>query len=74
MQIIKNGAIVEDAFVHVANGADLPAQGDVIVSLTRYTEERDVLRARAGKVGVRLASDQQAQAVDVELVAVILDA
>lgn len=63
MQIIRNGAIVEDAFVHVANGADLPAQGDLIVSLSRYIEERDKLRGRSGKVGVRLASDEQAQAV-----------
>jgi uncharacterized protein (DUF934 family) len=63
MQIIRNGAIVDDAFVHVANGADLPEQGDVIVSLSRYVEERDKLRGRSGKVGVRLASDEQAQAV-----------
>lgn len=64
MQIIKNGAIVEDAFVHVANGAELPAQGDVIVSLARYIEERDVLRARTGRVGVRLASNEQAHLVE----------
>jgi uncharacterized protein (DUF934 family) len=75
MQIIKNGAVVEDAFVHVANGAELPAQGDVIVSLSRYTEEHDKLRAHAGNVGVRLASDEQAHQVvpylaEVALVAV----
>jgi uncharacterized protein (DUF934 family) len=64
MQIIKNGAIVDDAWVHVADGADLPAQGDIIVSLARYREERDKLRSRNGKVGVRLAADQQAQLLE----------
>jgi uncharacterized protein (DUF934 family) len=63
MQIIRNGAIVDDAFVHVAAGAELPAQGDVIVSLSQYTEQRDALRSRAGKVGVRLASNEQAHLV-----------
>ena len=64
MQIIRNGAIVEDAFVHVANGEALPAQGDLIVGLSRYVEERDALRARAGKVGVRLASNEEAHTVE----------
>jgi uncharacterized protein (DUF934 family) len=72
MQIIKNGAIVDDAFVHVANGAELPEQGDLIVSLSRYVEERDKLRARAGKVGVRLASDEEASSVEPYLAEVAL--
>jgi len=63
MQIIKDLAIVEDAFVHVANDAELPAQGDLIVSLARFAQERDVLRARGGKVGVRLASNEEAHLV-----------
>jgi uncharacterized protein (DUF934 family) len=64
MQIIKNGAIVDDVFVHVADGAELPAQGDLIVSLARYNEERDKLRARTGRVGVRLASNEEARTVE----------
>lgn len=72
MQIIKNGAIVEDAFVHVANDAEVPEQGDVIVGLARYVAERDTLRARAGKVGVRLASDEEASAVEPYLAEVAL--
>ena len=50
MQIIRNGAIVEDAIVHVADGADLPETGDITVSLDRYRELRDVLRARGGRL------------------------
>jgi uncharacterized protein (DUF934 family) len=63
MQIIRDGAIVEDAWLHVADDADLPTSGDVIVSLDRYREQRDALKQRAGQVGVRLRSDQEANSV-----------
>jgi len=61
MQIIKDRAIVEDGFVHVADGAELPEHGDVIVSLERFRELRDALQQRDGRVGVRLRSDQEAK-------------
>lgn len=63
MQIIRNGAIVDDPYVHVAKDAEIPAQGDIIVPLARYIAERDALRARSGKVGVRLAADEGAQTI-----------
>ena len=63
MRIIKDGAIVEDAWIHIADGAELPASGDVIVSLDRYREQREALRARGGQLGVRLRSDQEAKSV-----------
>jgi uncharacterized protein (DUF934 family) len=63
MQIIKDGAVVESSWVHVADGGELPASGDVIVSLERYREQRDALKQRAGKVGVRLRNDQEAHVV-----------
>lgn len=63
MQIIKDGTIVEDTWVHVPDAAELPASGDVIVSLERYIELRDALRKRSGKLGVRMRSDQEAKSV-----------
>jgi len=63
MQIIRNGAIVEDAWQHVADGAELPSSGAIIVSLQRYIDERDALRTRPDGVGVRLRSDQEAKLV-----------
>jgi uncharacterized protein (DUF934 family) len=63
MRIIKGNAIVEDGFSHIADGADIPATGDVIVSLDRYRELRDSLRQRAAKVGVQLRSDQEAKSL-----------
>lgn len=63
MQIIRNGAIVEDAWIHVVDGAALPSHGDVIVSLARYAEERESLQQRGGKLGLRLPSHEQAQTI-----------
>jgi uncharacterized protein (DUF934 family) len=63
MQIIRGGAIVEDGFSHLADGAEIPASGDIIVSLERYTELRSSLRQRNGRVGVKLRSDQEAKTV-----------
>jgi uncharacterized protein (DUF934 family) len=63
MQIIKDGAVVSDSWVHVADGDELPPSADVIVSLERYREQRQALGQRAGKVGVRLRNDQEAKTV-----------
>jgi uncharacterized protein (DUF934 family) len=73
MRIIRHREIVEDGFLHVPDGNDLPASGDVIVSLDRYRELRSALQGR--KVGVQLRSDQEAKLVaeflpDLALVAV----
>ncbi|WP_138380303.1 DUF934 domain-containing protein [Luteithermobacter gelatinilyticus] len=56
MQIIKHKTIVEDSFQHVGEAEALP-EGDVIVPLARWLIEKDKLRHREGKVGVRLGSD-----------------
>jgi uncharacterized protein (DUF934 family) len=63
MRIIRHRKIVDDAFVHVPDGAELPEIGDVIVSLDRYRELRSALQARGSKLGVRLRSDQEAKSV-----------
>ncbi len=36
MQIIRNRAITDDDYVHVPDGAELPAGGKPIVTLARY--------------------------------------
>jgi uncharacterized protein (DUF934 family) len=63
MQIIRQRKIVDDRFVHVPDGNELPATGDVIVSLDRYRELRSALQARGSKLGVQLRSDQEAKLV-----------
>jgi uncharacterized protein (DUF934 family) len=63
MRIIKGHAIVDDGFAHIADGAEFPASGDIIVSVDRYREQRASLRQRQGRVGVQLRSDQEAKTV-----------
>jgi uncharacterized protein (DUF934 family) len=51
MPLVRGGKIIDDSFVHVADGTDLPA-GAVLVTAARFLENPDMLLARAGKVGV----------------------
>ena len=52
MPLVKGGKIIDDIFVHLADGAELPAQGGVLVSAARFLENPEALLARSGKVGV----------------------
>jgi uncharacterized protein (DUF934 family) len=63
MRIIKQRTIVDDGFVHVPDGQEVPESGDVIVSLDRYRELRAGLQGRGSKLGVQLRSDQEAKQV-----------
>jgi uncharacterized protein (DUF934 family) len=52
MPLVKGGKIAEDIFMHVADGADLPGEGSVLVSAARFLANPDALLGRADKVGV----------------------
>jgi uncharacterized protein (DUF934 family) len=52
MPLVKNGRIATDVFLHVADGAELPGDGAVLVSATRFLEDPEALLKRAGKTGV----------------------
>jgi uncharacterized protein (DUF934 family) len=52
MPLVKNGKIVTDTFIHVADGAELPGDGAVLVSAARFLEDPKTLSQRAGKTGV----------------------
>jgi uncharacterized protein (DUF934 family) len=52
MPLVKNARITTDLFVHVADGAELPGDCDILVSAQRLLEGPDALLKRAGKVGV----------------------
>ena len=75
MKIIRDGAIVEDDWVHVpaeAGVADIP-DGNVIVPLKIWRAEREALLARGGKIGVKLESDDLAEelAADLDHIALV---
>ena len=60
MPLLKDGKLIDDPWVHVADEVAIPASGPVIVGLKRWREERDALIKRKDPVGVRLQSDHTA--------------
>src|SRR3954462_14985319 len=52
MPLVKQGRIATDIFVHVADGAELPGDGAVLISAARFLEDPEGLSRRAGKTGV----------------------
>jgi uncharacterized protein (DUF934 family) len=59
MALIRQGRIVPDPWIAVADGDALPDDGrPAIVPLSRFQAERAALMRRAGALGIRLAPDQ----------------
>jgi uncharacterized protein (DUF934 family) len=71
---LKDGAfsLAEDPFTAVADD-ELPPQGDVIISLTRFQAEGDRLLSQGRQVGVRVevAEEVEALAYDLPRIAVV---
>lgn len=66
-RLIRNGSLSDDGFVYVGTQDDLPAGVDIIVSLDRWQADRDRLEQRAGRVGVRLRSDEPPELIAQDL-------
>ena len=52
MPLVKQGRVATDIFVHVADGAELPGDGAILISAARFLEDPEALLRRAGKTGV----------------------
>ena len=52
MPLVKGGHIIDDAFAHLADDAELPAEGAVLVTARRFLEDTEAILRRPGKVGV----------------------
>ncbi len=63
MPLLKGRNIVEDAWTLLLDGLEIPEAGFVIVSLDRFTRDRDLLVACSGPIGVRLSSAQSPQLI-----------
>ena len=66
MPLIRNGALAENLFAEVADGAPLP-DGPAVVSLARFLADRERLLARNAPLGVRLKSDQSPEALGADV-------
>ena len=58
MPLIRDGAPVDDPWVTVDDGTQLPLDGPAMVSLERWQANRDELLGRNAPLGIRLKSDQ----------------
>jgi uncharacterized protein (DUF934 family) len=54
MPLLKDGAVVDDVWAFVADGAELSPGGCITVSLGRFLSEHEILLHRNRIVGVRL--------------------
>jgi uncharacterized protein (DUF934 family) len=52
MPLVKQGRIITDLFVHVADGTELPGDGAILVTAERFLADPEALLRRPGKTGV----------------------
>ncbi|WP_159005377.1 DUF934 domain-containing protein [Bradyrhizobium sp. S69] len=52
MRLVKQGRIATDIFLHVADGAELPEDGAILIPAARFLENAETLSQRADKIGV----------------------
>ena len=52
MPLVKNGKIATDIYTHIADGAEIPQDGAILVPAARFLEDPEALLRREGKVGV----------------------
>jgi uncharacterized protein (DUF934 family) len=52
MPLVKNARITTDLFVQIADGAELPGDGAILVPAARFLEDPEAVLKHAGKVGV----------------------
>lgn len=60
-------AVAEDIFTDVADEDAVPAEGAVILSLTRFQAEGDALLSAGRSVGVRIQPDEEVEALAYDL-------
>jgi uncharacterized protein (DUF934 family) len=52
MPLVKNGKITADSFVRVADDTELPGDGAVLISATRFLDDPEALSRRPAPTGV----------------------
>ena len=52
MPLVKGGKITADPLIHVADDADIPGEGAILISAARFLEDAEALSLRAGRTAV----------------------
>lgn len=64
MPLVRNGKVAEDRWTTLADDAPAPDKGDVVVTYERLLREADALKARKGRLGVRVGSSEDVLALE----------
>lgn len=62
MALVKNNLVIEDKWTFVQDEDDLP-KGDIIISLTRWKNDREALLKRSDALGIVLKSDENSDQI-----------
>jgi phosphoadenosine phosphosulfate reductase len=62
MALWREGGFADDSWTALDDGAPAPAEGAIVVSLSRWLAERETLAARKAPVGVAVEAGNDAQA------------
>jgi phosphoadenosine phosphosulfate reductase len=60
MALWRDGAFIEDSWATLADAADVPGTGKIVVSLTRWRRDREQLAARRDPVGAEVVAGRDA--------------
>jgi uncharacterized protein (DUF934 family) len=64
MRVIKDRQIIDDGWELLPVDAEIPPSGDVIISVAAWNSDPEAHAERAGKVGVRLSSDELPEQIE----------
>ena len=63
MPLVKGGKIVDDAYLPVADEAEPPAEGGILVSAERFVADAEGLLGRPGRLGVLWPNNRDVDAL-----------
>jgi len=58
-KIIRNREIVDDSFVYVSEADQIPADGDIIVDVSLWNDNKETLKQRDGRVGIQVTGEAE---------------
>lgn len=67
MTLISNGELIDDAWANLDDEDAIPAEGSVIISLTRWRQDEATLKGRNAPLGIRLSSGENPSEIENDL-------
>lgn len=67
MPLIKDGVFTDDPWRYVSDDEEMPVDGQAIITLSRWTAERDALLQRNAPLGIRLKSGETPEEIASDL-------